>query len=337
MPHDAKAPELRVAAPQRGRDILAWKLSPYEAIPWLAAVALFAFASDYLALGTSMLVMILLALSLDLLTGYAGIVTLGHALYFGFGAYAAGLIAKYGWNEPFSGLIIATLLTGVVGGLLGVVLSQLRGMPMIMTSMALGLIAYEGAKSASWLTGGDDGLQGFAMAPIFGMFRWSVYGHTAYLYALAWLFVFFVGIRRLVASPFGLALKGLRENYGRMQLIGAPVRRHVIWLFGLSSALAGAAGALSAQTTSFVDVNVFSVDVSASVLVMLVIGGLGRLYGAFAGVAFYMIVHNVASEIAPFYWMFVIGFLLVAVVLFSREGLMGLATAAARKMGRTSK
>jgi branched-chain amino acid transport system permease protein len=330
MPPDATAG----ARERRGRDILAQPVSIYEVLPWLAALGVFVLASDYLALGTSTLVMILFALSLDLLTGYAGIVTLGHALFFGIGAYTAGLIAQQGWNEPISGLLAAMTFTAIVGAALGIILSQLRGMAIIMTSMALGLIAYEGAKGATWLTGGDNGLQGFVMAPVFGEFRWSVYGQTAYLYALAWLFLFFLAIRLLVASPFGLALKGLRENYGRMQLIGSPVRRHVIALFAITSGLAGAAGALSAQTTSFVDVNVFSIDVSASVLVMLTIGGLGRLYGAFAGVTFYMIVHEIASDFAPFYWMFVIGALLIAVVLFSHGGLMGLIDAIRAKVGK---
>ena len=329
MPRDASTPVASV-----GARILAQPFSLIEVIPWVAALAVFFLASDYLALGTSMIVMILFALSLDLLTGYAGIVTLGHALYFGIGAYAAGLLAKHGWNEPLSGLVMATAFTAIVGAVLGLVLAELRGMASIMTSMALGLIAYEGAKNAGWLTGGDDGLQGFSMAPVFGVFRWSVYGHTAFLYALAWLLVFFVAIRILVASPFGLALKGLRENYGRMQLIGAPVRLHVIELYTISSGLAGAAGALSAQTTSFVDVNVFSIDVSAGVLVMLVVGGLGRLYGAFAGVIVYMLIHNIASELAPFYWMFIIGAMLLAVVLFTRGGVMGIADAARRTFMR---
>ena len=151
-----------------GRAILAQPVSKYEALPWIAALGVFVLASDYLALGTSTLVMILFALSLDLLTGYAGIVTLGHALFFGIGAYAAGLIAQQGWNEPISGLVAAMMFTAIVGAALGIVLSQLRGMAIIMTSMALGLIAYEGAKSATWLTGGDNGLQGFVMAPVLG-------------------------------------------------------------------------------------------------------------------------------------------------------------------------
>jgi branched-chain amino acid transport system permease protein len=266
--------------------------------------------------------------------GFGGVITLGHAVFFGVGAYSAGLIAKGGWTEPFSGLIAAALFTGIVSVLLGVVLSQLRGLAMIITTMAFGLIAFEIAKSLTWITGGDDGLQGFAVAPVFGVFKWSVYGHTAYLYAFGWLFVLFAATRLIISSPFGLALQGLRENYGRMQLVGAPVRGHLIKVFALSGILAGAAGALSAQTTNFVDLNVLSLDLSASVLVMLVLGGLGRLYGAVVGVVFYMLVHNIAAKVDPYNWMFVVGGMLVAVVLFSRGGLFGLIEIAWRSLSR---
>ena len=308
-----------------------------ETVPWIAAIAVFFFAPDYLGFGTAVLIMVLFAVSLDLLMGHAGVVTLGHAMFFGIGAYSAGLLAKHGWTEPFSGLILAALFTGIVAAAAGLLLSQLRHLAIIMTTMAFGLIAFEAAKSATWLTGGDDGLQGFAMAPVFGLFRWSVYGHTAYLYALGWLFVLFMAARLIVASPVGLGLQGLRENYGRMQLIGAPVRSHMIQVYALSGVYAGAAGALSAQTTSFVDLNVLSLDLSASVLVMLVLGGLGRLYGAIVGVVFYMLIHNIAAKIDPYNWMFVIGALLVGVVLFSRGGILGLLVAVRDKIrGRAS-
>jgi branched-chain amino acid transport system permease protein len=314
--------------------IIASPFSIYETLPWIGAILVFFIAPEYLGFATTVLVMVLFALSLDLLMGYGGVITLGHAMFFGTGAYAAGLLAKNGWTEPFSGLIAAALFTASVAAAIGVVLSQLRGLAMIMATMALGLIAFEVAKSATGITGGDDGLQGFAMAPVFGVFRWSVYGHTAYLYALFWVLLFFSAARLLVASPFGLALQGLRENYGRMQLIGAPVRGHLICLFALSGAFAGAAGALSAQTTNFVDLNVLSLDLSASALVMLVLGGLGRLYGAMAGVVIYMLVHNIAAKIDPYNWMFVIGALLIGVVLFSRGGLLGLLVSFRQAMTR---
>jgi branched-chain amino acid transport system permease protein len=330
MPPDRHA----AGAPADPSAIIASPLSLLETIPWIGAVLVFFVAPEYLAFATTVVVMVLFALSLDLLMGYCGVITLGHAMFFGIGAYGAGLLAKGGWTEPISALIAASIIASAVAACAGLVLSQLRGIAMIMTTMAFGLIAYEVAKSATWITGGDDGLQGFSFAPVFGVFRWSVYGHTAYLYALAWVFLLFCATRLIVASPFGLALQGLRENYGRMQLLGAPVRGHLIRAFAMSGFLAGAAGALSAQTTSFVDLNVLSVDLSASVLVMLVLGGLGRLYGAIAGVVFYMIVHNIAAKIDPYNWMFVVGAMLVVVVLFSPGGLLGLLESARNALAR---
>src|SRR5215218_2051961 len=156
----------------RARKIIASPLSPWEALPWLAALGIFFFAPDYLSFATTVLVMVLFALSLDLLMGYAGVITLGHALFFGAGAYAAGLLARAGWTEPFTNLVAASLVAAGVAALAGLVLSQLRGLAMIMTTMAFGLIAFEAAKSASFITGGDDGLQGFTVAPVFGAFRW---------------------------------------------------------------------------------------------------------------------------------------------------------------------
>jgi branched-chain amino acid transport system permease protein len=307
------------------------RVHPIEALPWVAALAVFVLWPDYLSLGTAIMVMMLFAISLDLLTGYAGIVTLGHGVFFGLGAYCAGLIAKSGWIEPVTGLLAAAAFSSLCGALIGSVLCRLRGLLLIMTTLALVLIFYEAAKSVTWLTGGDDGMQGFQVAPLFGLFGWTVYGHTAYLYALGWLFIFFVLARLVVASPYGATLRGLRENYGRMQLIGASVHGHVIRAFALSAFLAGAAGALSAQTTSFVDLSVFSVDYSAGVLVMLVLGGLGRIYGAIVGVALYMLLQNTAAKVAPYDWMFVIGALLVLIVLFSREGILGLVDQARRR------
>ncbi len=305
-----------------------------EALPWLIGLAAFFLWPEHLSLGTAILVMILFAISLDILVGYAGIITLGHGIFFGIGAYSAALVAKWGWTEPISGLLVAALLTALIALPIGLLLCRLRGLLLIMTTLALGLIFYEVAKSATTLTGGDDGLQGFTVEPLFGLFRWTVYGQTAYLYALAWVFILFMLARRMVASPYGMALRGLRENFGRMQLLGSPVNRHVICAFAISGFLAGAAGGLSAQTTNFVDLSVLSLDNSAAVLVMLVLGGIGRLYGAMVGVVFYMLVHNIAAKISPYNWMFVIGALLVVVVLFSRGGILGALNAVSNSVRR---
>ena len=253
------------------------RFRPVEAVYWLALVMIVFVFSHYLAIATTVVVMCLFALSLDLVLGFAGIVTLGHAAYFGIGAYAASLLALGGLHEAISGATLAGLGAAVVALLLGPFLLLLEGLPLIMVTMAIGAILYEAANKAIWLTGGDDGLRGFDFAPLLGLFRWSIYGYTAYLYALAWLFVMFLLTRRVVGSPFGVALQGIRENRARMRLIGSPVVGHLVRAYVLSAFMAGIAGAVYAQTNQFVSLEVLSIDTSVDVVVMLVLGGIGQL------------------------------------------------------------
>jgi branched-chain amino acid transport system permease protein len=207
---------------------------------------------------------------------------------------------------------------------IGPLILRLSGLPFIMVTLGIGAVLYEAANKAVWLTGGDNGLPGVTLDPLLGVFRWSVLGQTGYLYALGWLFALFCLTRRLVASPFGMALQGIRENPRRMQLVGAPVLRHLVVAYGLASAIAGIAGALSAQTNAFVGLEVLSLNTSIDGLVMLVLGGVGHLYGGLVGAPVYMFVQHFAREWNPYYWMFLIGALLIIVVRFSRRGLIGL-------------
>ena len=306
-------------------ELLSWhKVRSTETLIWLIAIAAFFLFPNDLSFGTSVLVMALFVISLDLALGFAGILSLGHAIFFGTGAYVAGFLAIGGWNEPISGALIAGAAAGVLGLALGPLVTRYSGLAQIMITLSLTMIAYELANKATWLTGGDDGLGGIELSPLFGTFRWSVYGQTSYLYALGWLFILFLVARMMVSSPFGVALQGFRENHSRMLLIGAPVRWHLIRVYALSGFIAGIAGAVSTQTTKFVSLNVLSLDLSVDVLVMLVLGGVGRLYGALIGAPVYMLVHHVASEWNPYHWMFVIGGLLVFVVRFARGGVIGL-------------
>jgi branched-chain amino acid transport system permease protein len=305
--------------------LLTWhKFQPAESLIWLAALAVFFIFPSDRSLGTSVLVMALFVVSLDLALGFGGILSLGHALFFGAGAYGAAMLALNGMHEPILGALLSGLAAGVLALLLGPLVVRYSGLGQIMVTLALTQIAFELANKATWLTGGDDGLGGFKMAPLFGIFEWSVYNETAYFYALGWLFVLFVLARRLVSSPFGVALQGFRENRSRMLLIGAPARWHLIWVYAISAFIAGVAGAVLAQTTSFVSLNVLSLNLSIEVLVMLVLGGVGRLYGAVLGAAVYMLVHHFAAEWNPHYWMFVIGGLLIFVVRVARGGILGI-------------
>jgi len=296
---------------------------PVEAAFWLATLLPFALFPNYLVLASQIAITALFALSLDLILGYAGIVSLGHAAFFGVGAYTAGLLSKYGWGEPLSGLFLAAIAAGLVGYATSFVICRFRHLALIMLTMGFGLMLEELANSLGWLTGGVDGLQGIATWKLLGRFEFDLYGYVAYSYALAVLFVLFVFARRLIHSPFGLSLRGIRENYQRMPAIGAPSHAHIRTIYTISAAMAGIAGALLAQTTETLSLDSLGFERSAELLVILVLGGAGRLYGGLVGAVIYMIARDQFSGIEPQYWYFWIGVLLVAVVMFLPNGILG--------------
>jgi branched-chain amino acid transport system permease protein len=299
------------------------RLKPLEVLPWAAALLVYFFLPQYLPLGSQILIMVLFALSLDFILGYAGVVTLGHAAFFGVGAYAAGLLAANGWNEPLTGLIAAALFAALAGAVAGTVILRTAELALLMLTMALALVLLEMANRLHWITGGFDGLHGIVIQPIFGWYAFDFFGETAFLYCLAVLFVAWILIRGIINAPFGRSLVGIQENPARMEAIGTPVRNRKLVAFTLSAGIAGLAGALSAQTNQFVSLNVFSFELSGTVLVMLVLGGTGRLYGAFVGAPLYMIAQDMFSKSDPVFWLFWLGLLLIAVVLFARGGLLG--------------
>lgn len=296
---------------------------PIEIAFWLATLLPFWLFPTYLSLASQIAITALFALSLDLILGYAGVVSLGHAAFFGAGAYTAGLFSKFFYGEPFSGLVVAALVAGLLGYASSFIVSRFRHLTLIMITLGLGLLLKEAANSANWLTGGSDGLQGVKIGAVFGVFKFDLYGHTAYAYALGILFVMFLFARRLINSPFGLALRGIRENFVRMSAIGADSRAHIRKIYTISAAIAGIAGAMLAQTTETVSLEVLSFERSADVLVMLVLGGAGRLYGGLIGAIIFMIARDQFSGIAPQYWYFWIGILLVVVVMLLPNGILG--------------
>jgi branched-chain amino acid transport system permease protein len=289
---------------------------------WLATLLPFVATPAYLSLASQIAITALFALSLDLILGYAGIVSLGHAAYFGFGAYTAGLISKHVWSEPLSGLVVSAAAGGVLGYATSHVIVRVRHLALIMLTLGLGLLLHEAANSASWLTGGADGLQGVRISPVLG-FKFDLFGKTAYAYSLVVLFLVFLVARRIIHSPFGLALRGIRENALRMPAIGAPSLTHLRTVYTISAVMAGIAGALLTQTTSTVSLEVLSFGRSADVLVILILGGAGRLYGGIVGAIIYMVARDQLSGITPAYWYFWIGLLLVLVVMFLRNGILG--------------
>lgn len=288
----------------------------------LPLVAWFAFPG-HLVLGSQILVTGLFAVSLDLVLGYAGIVSLGHAAFFGLGAYTAGLLAVHGWSEPLSGLLAGAAVAGAVGFAVSVLVVRGRDLARIMVTLGIGMLLYEGANKAASVTGGVDGLSGMVVGKLLGVFEFDLEGRVAYGYSLAVLFVVFVVLRRVVHSPFGLSLRGIRESEPRMHALGAPVRRRQITVFTLAAGVAGIAGALLAQTTQFVGLDAFAFSRSAELLIMLVLGGAGRLYGGLVGAALFMIAQDQLASVNPVYWQFWIGLALVVIVLFARGGILG--------------
>ncbi len=302
-----------------------------EALPWVLAITAYFVFPNQMILGGQTLIMILFALSLDLILGYAGIVTLGHAAYFGVGAYAAALlITDLGWNEPLSGLVCAAVLAAIAGFLSGLILLRYRGLALLVLTLSTTIMLQQLGNLFRDFTGGYDGIPGINIAPLFGRFDYDLYGHTYYLYCLGVLLVAFYGVRRIVYSPFGQSLVGIRENVGRMHALGSPVHWRLVVAYTISAGLAGIAGALFAQTNTLVTLGVFDFDQSAAVLMMLILGGAGRLYGAFVGAVLYMVLQNELAKISPAFWQFGIGLILIAVVLLARRG----AFARLRNVGR---
>ena len=301
----------------------AQRWSMYEVAFWLFPVIAFFAFPKYLTLGSQILIAGIFALSLDLILGYARIISLGHAAFFGVGAYTAGLLAKYGWNEPLSGLVAAALAAGLVGLLTSFLVVRGQDLTRLMVTLGIGLMLFEVANKASSITGGVDGLSGVDMGKIFGAFSFGMDGKTAYVYCLVVLFIVFLFARTLVRSPFGLSLRGIREGERRMPAIGVSVPRKLIAIYTVGAAIAGIAGALLAQTTQFVGIDTLGFPRSAELMIMLVLGGTGYLYGALIGAAVFMLLQDVLSNLSAVYWQFWLGLLLIIIVLFARGGLMG--------------
>ncbi|HEV2337054.1 MAG TPA: branched-chain amino acid ABC transporter permease [Stellaceae bacterium] len=305
-----------------------------HALPWAIVIVYFYAAPDQLGFGTQVIIWILFAMSLDLALGYAGILTLGHAGFFGLGAYTAGLFAIHVSPDPLLGHLAAVAIAALFGAVTGAMILHTNGVTLLMLTLAIVSVLSEFANQARGLTGGDDGLQGIKLDPIFGMFEFNIFGKTAYLYAAVVLFGWFLLAWRLVRSPFGRSLDGIRQNPRRMRAIGTPVWWRLVAIYTISAAIAGSAGALSAQATRFVGLSVLSLLSSGIVTVALILGGTRRIYGAFLGATIYFVVQDYSAKISPFFWEFVVGGMLILTVLLLDGGLLDLGPAALRLRDR---
>ena len=292
-----------------------------EAIVWVAAFGLLFLPPGKHLLLNEIAILALFALSLDLILGYAGIISLGHAAFFGLGAYAAGLLCKHVTPDPLAGLIVAALLASVMGLLTSLLVLRGSDLTRLMVTLGVALVLHEVANALSRWTGGADGLLGMVVGPLLGRFDFDLYGRTAYAYSLTTLFVLFLVARRVVHSPFGLSLMAIRRNRLRAAALGVPVNRRLIAVYALSAAYAGAAGALLAQTTAYVSLEVLEFGRSADVLLALIIGGAGWLYGGLAGAVVFKVLQDTLSSGAPQFWMFWMGLFLVALALVGRDRL----------------
>ncbi|MBJ2158272.1 branched-chain amino acid ABC transporter permease [Variovorax sp. IB41] len=295
---------------------------PWEFVVWAVAFALPLVVPSHSLLVNEIAIVALFAMSLDLILGYTGIVSLGHAAFFGFGAYAAALFAKLVMPDPTVGLVFATVLSALLGLVASVTILRGSDLTRLMVTLGTALLLLELANKLDWLTGGADGLQGVVMGPVLGLFEFDLYGRTAAWYSLAVMLVLFLVMRRLVHSPFGATLKAIRDNRLRAMAIGIPVVSRLAVIYTVAAGIAGAAGALLAQTTGFASLDVLAFDRSADVLLMLVIGGVGWLYGGVAGAIVFKLLQNWLSAVTPQYWMFWIGLILVLLVLVGRDRLL---------------
>ena len=311
---------------------------------WLVAIALFFIFGDFipgiptkLMLLSEIISLALLALSIDLVLGYAGIVTLGQGAFFGLGAYAAGLMAKWGagtfpLSDPVIGLLVAGLVAGAVGFITSFLVLRGSDLTRLMVTLDVALILAELANQMRWLTGGADGLQGVMSSPVLGIWDFDLWGTTAYLYSLVVLFVLFWLARRIVGSPLGLSMRAIKGNPLRSRAIGVPVNPRLVTIYTIAAAYAGIAGGLLAQTTQSASPDMIAFHRSADALLILVFGGAGHLYGGLIGSVFFRVMQDVIGNITLQYWQFWLGVVLVLLVLFVRGGIIGLIERTAQKL-----
>ena len=294
----------------------------WEAVLWIALLASPLVFRERALLINEIAIVALFAVSLDLILGFTGIVSLGHAAFFGMGAYAAALFAKLVMPDPLVGLLVAIGGSTLLGAVCSMTIIRGSDLTRLMVTLGVGLILAELANKLDWLTGGADGLQGVIMGPLLGRFEFDLYGQTSALYSLLVLFLLFVLARHLVNSPFGATLKAIRDNRLRAMAIGIPVTQRIALVYTIAAGMAGAAGGLLAQTSGFASLDVFEFHRSADVMLVLVVGGTGWLYGGVAGALVFTLLQNFISSITPQYWTFWIGLFLVVLVQVGRERLL---------------
>lgn len=311
-----------------GRDLLGL------AVIALAGLAGYWLFPDNLAFLTRVISVALLVLSLDLIVGYCGIASLGQGALYGAGAYAAGVACVHGITDPVLLILIGAAAGAVMGLLMGAIMLRAHGLPQLVLSIAIVQLLHEAANKASSITGGSDGLSGMSPAPLFGLFEFDLWGRSAYLFGLGLLLIVFAVLRFVTRSPFGMVCRGLKEDPLRISALGIYAFPVLLKMFVISGTVAGMGGALAAIATQVVGLDSVSFEVSANALVMLVLGGIGHLYGALIGTVIFMALEHIVAAINPFHWMTLVGAVLIAIVLFAPRGLSGSLDELARLLTR---
>ncbi|MFV0281266.1 MAG: branched-chain amino acid ABC transporter permease [Rhodoblastus sp.] len=332
--HASQGGESRAMAYFRQR--AKWRWPEYAF--WIAAVAIAFLFPARVPLFTEIAILALFALSLDIVLGYAGIVSLGHGAFFGLGAYTAGLLAKAGGgagllSDPTFGLLAAAVLCAIAGYVTSFLVLRGADLTRLMVTLGVALIFAELANRMAWLTGGADGLQGVAVGKVLGVFGLGIFTpKNSYFYALTVLFLLFVVARKMVNSPYGVSLRAIKGNALRAGAIGINVNRRLNGAYTMGAAYAGVAGALLAQTAAFVSLDVLDFHRSADVMLIVIFGGVGSLYGALVGAAAFKFLYDLLAAATPQYWQFWLGLILVLLVLFVRGGIMGLMSKIYRRL-----
>jgi len=300
-----------------------------EILFWLALASLYVLFPSKLSLLSEILILGLLALSIDLVLGFAGIVTLGQGAFFGLGAYTAALMGKWGMgtaplSDPLIGLVCAALVSGLVGFATSFLVLRGSDLTRLMVTLGVALMIEELANKLKWLTGGSDGLQGVLIAPILGNWDFDIFGKVSFVYCYVVVFVMFVIARQFMKAPFGLSLQAIKGNALRARAIGLPVNERLVMVYTIAAMMAGVSGALLAQTTQFASLDMVAFHRSADGLLILIFGGAGYLYGGLIGAFVFRVMQDVLGNITPQYWQFWLGIVLLLLVLFVRGGLLGL-------------
>ncbi len=304
---------------KRSADATVWLLlltMPY----WLNWIG------GYTALGSQVLVLALAAMSLNFLLGFTGVLSFGHAAYFGLGLYGAGLTIKYLVPNTLVGMALGVGVGTIAAAIIGLLIVRLRGIYFAMVTIAFGQVFYFIAYRWNAVTGGDDGLSGWQRVPIdLGLFKADILGNDRlfYYFVLVFFAVAIAIMAALLRSPFGRTLLAIRENERRARFLGIPVDRH-IWLSWVISCLfVSLAGTLYALLNNFADPHDLRWDQSGDFVIMAVLGGMRVFWGPLIGAAIFVVLQDyISSQTAN--WMSFIGLFFVLVVLFFPRGVLGI-------------